>query len=329
MAVRKKSKTNVKQSLPVKHTCVYCGKHTTSESRMKLDFYITQNKFCKNGRIFLCKECVVKLSTTEENALIISKFKDVLKFIDRPFLSNIFETSIQEAKKNNSIPNDIDNEEILSKHGDSVVGIYMKNISMPQTLSLTWEHSTASEIEKITIDANDKWGLSYNEHQVEFLERFSKQMHDSHRIETPQHVQSVIMLSKMQLKLQEFLDNDDYVNFAKIHKEYQALLQSSGLRPIDAKDVGESMGIRSFSQIFEEIEKDGFIKPKPVTFMQDAVDRMIMYILNYSRKVFGKGILADAPYDRPLVDGEPTRMEIEEIEEYIITQEELESNGKL
>ena len=92
--------------------------------------------------------------------------------------------------------------------------------------------------------------------------------------------------------------------FSKIHTEYQKLLTSSGLRPIDKIGGAEASGIKSFSQIFEEVEKEGFIKPASVNENQDIVDKTIQYILNYTKKLLNKQVLIDTPIDTPKVDNE-------------------------
>ena len=89
--------------------------------------------------------------------------------------------------------------------------------------------------------------------------------------------------------------------FSKMHKEYQSSLQSSGLRPIDKVGGAEASGMRSFSQIFEEIEKDGFIVPAPIEEKQDIVDRTIQYIMNYTLKLLNQQALVEPPIDTPKV----------------------------
>ena len=90
----------------------------------------------------------------------------------------------------------------------------------------------------------------------------------------------------------------------KAHSEYQKLLQSSGLRPIDKLGEQKPWDERSFSQIFEEIEKDGFIKPAPIKENQDIVDKTIQYIMNYTLKLLNQQILTEPPIDTPKIDGD-------------------------
>ena len=312
----------------IKHTCVHCQFTANSENALKSHFYTAYSDFNTLGRTILCKDCMEELSMDKStNTLMVNKLKDVLKFTDKPFFIDILDEAIKAVSDKQD--EDMTEQELLMKFSLSIFGSYMRIIAMQQYKGMTWKNTPADESENVVTHEDNIWGSVYNHEQIAWLDGFYNQMRDSHKIETPQHIQSVIMISKMQLRLQEYLDVGDTANFAKLNKEYQATLTASGLRPIDAKDSSESSGIRTFSQVFEEIEKDGYIKPKPVTYMQDIVDRMILYILNYSRKVFGKGIMSEVPSDRPVVDNEPTRMESEEMVEYIVTDEDLEKNGKL
>jgi len=325
--VANKIKTS-KEKKNVKHSCIHCHTTAISESALKTNFYTTYSEFNNYGRTILCKECMERLSIDEKtNTLVVHKLKDVLKFTDKPFFPDVFDAAINAV--NEKQDEDLTEQELLMKFSSAIFGSYMRIVAMQQYKGNTWENTPAEESDNAILHEDNIWGSVYNHEQVAWLNGFYQQMRDSHKIETPQHIQSVIMISKMQLRAQEYLDSGNMGDFSKLNKELQTTLTSSGLRPIDAKDSSESSGVRTFSQIFEEVEKDGYIKPKPITYAQDIVDRMIMYILNYSRKVFGKGILAEVPRDRPIVDNEPTRMEIEEMTEYIVSREELDNNGKL
>ena len=52
---------------------------------------------------------------------------------------------------------------------------------------------------------------------------------------------------------------------------------------------------------FEEVEKEGFIKPVNYVEEQDIVDKTIMYILNYTIKLLGQTTMQKPPPDTPRV----------------------------
>ena len=79
----------------------------------------------------------------------------------------------------------------------------------------------------------ERWGDKYEKTEIRDLEKFYNDMHMTHTIVTPQHEKALILICKLQLKMDKALENNDMGSFAKMHGEYQKLLQSSGLRPID------------------------------------------------------------------------------------------------
>lgn len=146
------------------------------------------------------------------------------------------------------------------------------------------------------------WGENYSEKQLIDLQKFYDDMKLTHTIVTPQHVKALKLLCKMQLKLDIFLEKDDMSSFSKLHPQYQSLLQSSGLRPIDKIGGDEATGMRSFSHIYEEVEKNGYIKPKKYNPPQDILDHSIMYLMNGTKKLVGQQILTEPPMDTPKIN---------------------------
>jgi hypothetical protein len=100
------------------------------------------------------------------------------------------------------------------------------------------------------------------------------------------------------------LKDQDWKTFETLNKQLTSVLKDAGFRPIDRVSGSESSGIRSFSQIFEEVEKDGFIVPAPLDVHQDIVDRTIMYLVNYQRKLLNMGALDSPPDDTPDSEGD-------------------------
>lgn len=161
----------------VLHVCTYCSDSAKSESTLKSKFYSTNHKFIKDKRTPLCKKCIVSLSTIESH-LSISKFKDVLEYVDKPFLGNILESSIKEAKG----AKDILDDEMLLYHSDEVIGKYFKNIGMHQYSKLNYSDSDKNdnkydyqnEMGDDDIVITDKirkfWGKGFEDWEYEFLE---------------------------------------------------------------------------------------------------------------------------------------------------------------
>lgn len=292
-----------KKTADIIHICTHCGK-TATKATIQRDFYKSDSQYYK-GTCFtpLCKECV-RLLSLNGLKLNINKFTTVLRIIDKPFLPTVFYSSIDETvgylQKNNI---QVNKDEALEQYGEKIIGYYMKNIMLNNS-GMTWDNGeTKEKIEIETINSN-QWGGNYTQEQVEYLDKLYKNMSSEYTIVTTQHKESLKLACKMQLKLDVLFEEGNMSEFAKLNDQYLKLLQSSGLRPIDKKNSADTLGLKSFSQIYEEVERDGFIKPKPITYQQDIVDRTIQYILNYNHKLFGREILAEPPEDTPKVDEE-------------------------
>jgi hypothetical protein len=79
------------------------------------------------------------------------------------------------------------------------------------------------------------------------------------------------------------------------------------LRTSDTSDADKSGGIRRFSDIYLEVEKDDFIPPweyyrKINGAKQDIVDKTIMFILNFMLKFNKSDKLTQIPNNTPKID---------------------------
>lgn len=280
--------------------CVGCGK-----VHNKGNFYVSSQNLHANGVLPYCKAYIKKYSYNRDKTINVKNFQFMLMQNNLPFLNELYES-------------------ILDTKGD-IIGVYFRQInSLPQYVGFTWKDSMFVEHEeeqceegkeeeiaikdpsikdfKITTDMLNRWGDGYEDIDMRDLEKFYRDMHNTHTIVTPQHEKALILICKLQLKMDKALEADDMGGFSKMHGEYQKLLTSSGLRPIDKIGGAEASGMRSFSQVFEEIEKDGFIKPAPIEENQDIVDKTIQYIMNYTKKLLNMQVLTSPPPDTPKVD---------------------------
>ena len=127
--------------------------------------------------------------------------------------------------------------------------MYFKNINMMQYRGMGWKHSSFGDDDSIIKDNNTttkekslkeedyilsdsqitpemllRWGHNYTNLQISYLENFYQDMHITHTIVTPQHEKALILICKLQLKMDNFLEADDMVGFSKVHGEYQNYL---------------------------------------------------------------------------------------------------------
>lgn len=285
--------------IPTHKVCSRCNK---SKSTKENYYLAASDNIHSDSRLSICKPCLEEVSHYDN----VERFVDILRQIDRPFIKSLYDTSF--ATKN-------------------PFGEYMKNIAMRQNRNKTYLDSefegtleqlqvkTSDELDKkvkledkvkfkITSDVLVRWGSNYNETELYQLETFFHSMTTANSITTPQHKEQLKLLCKLNLEQNKALDENKINDFKNLNTQYNKILENSGFRPIDKQTGGESIGIRTFSQIWEEIEKDGFIEPYPYEEKQDIIDKTIMYMGNYTRKLLNMQSMAEPPDDTPQVEGD-------------------------
>ncbi len=133
-----KSQSSGNKTLPANQQkgikkCNYCHK----EKKMT-DFYISKSPlFSVDGRVPVCKECVINESLNEDGTINEIELNKILKKIDRPYYKNLIESAVQSFKKENSFVKD---EDVLY-YGKDILKIYFRLIAMRQDRAKSYEDS--------------------------------------------------------------------------------------------------------------------------------------------------------------------------------------------
>lgn len=283
------AKVTVKKGVnkPTKKVCSKC----TNEMAVR-NFYKSQSPLFADGYVSMCKSCLFSLVDERD---LVGSLKSILMKMDKPYLHDTWESTLESEPTN-------------------PIGVYIKNInSLPQYRKMSYEDSTFEDVEvvsqespkvvisddsiQITNELKLKWGLKYTDYELLVLEKFYKDMEKSYDMSTPQHRRLLIQLSKMNIELDKFLERGAVTEYTKMSKTYDETMKSAGFRPVDRKSSDEASGIRTFSQIFEEVEREGFIEPAPITEHKDLADETLLILLNYSRTLFSMEQLTELPPD--------------------------------
>lgn len=269
--------------------CSMCEKQKSLAS-----FYSTNSKMFTDGKVPICKPCIAE--QIDEND--IDSVKRILRQIDKPFIQALWNSSVESDR--------------------DTFGVYMKNInSLPQYKSMTYDNSVEivqeddeedddldiDELEtedgtiKITKDVKVRFGSGYKNEEYIKMEKFYRDMRATHDITQPQHIEMLVEICKVNIEKDRALKERNAGDYKKLSDASKTLLADAGFRPADKVSGSEATGIRTFSQIFEEIEKDGFIVPAKIEVHQDVLDRTIMYMQNYTRRLLNMDVLVT-----PLVD---------------------------
>ena len=286
-----------------KKTCAFCSKELTLNN-----FYYT-NGLSKDKLTHICKACIIQQVDYNDKETIYK----VLKLIDRVFLIDFWDRAEKDHK------------------GDpNLIGQYLKRISsIPSVKNMTFDQSVfrknSSRVEKdketknipkskdkkfkITNDIIERWGENYQDHEYQKLENFYHNMCRSNRIESAQEESYLKKLAITSMKMDVELESGNYIAAKSLGDLFSKYMADSKFRAIDQSDATRQGGVRTFSQIYAEVEKDGFI-PVWETYRvekglsQDIVDKTIMYILNYTLKLNKMTQLVETPLDAPRIDGD-------------------------
>lgn len=273
--------------------CKSCGK-----SKLLNDYY-TSTSIMFDGYVPICKKCLKEM--IDENN--IESVKTTLQRIDKPFIAKVWKSaeenesetvgtyfrminSLQQYKKSSWADSDFE--------GENETDIYKHKFDDIDDMD---EIVTDTGVIKLTKDIAMKFGSGYTNREYLSMEKFYQDMTFSHDINTPQLKKQLIYLCKLQVWMDRALEQGNDTAFKNYNDRYEKILDSSGFKPKDRKNSSEQSGMRSFGMVFEEVEKRGYVEPKPIEERMDMVDIVILEHLNYVRKLLGHERLTDVPED--------------------------------
>ncbi|TVX86065.1 hypothetical protein [Paenibacillus agilis] len=270
-----------------------CGKN-----KLLNDFY-TSLSIMFDGHVPVCKKCLKDM--IDENN--IESVKTTLQRIDKPFIAKVWKSaeenesdtvgtyfrminSLQQYKNSSWADSDFE--------GENQTDIYKHKFDDIDNMD---EITTDDGVIKLSKDIAMKFGSGYTNREYLTMEKFYKDMSYSHDINTPQLKKQLVYLCKLQIWMDRSLESGNDSAFKNYNDRYEKILQSSGFRPIDRKSASETSGLLSFSQLFEQVERSGYVEPKPIEERMDLVDMAILAHLNYVRQLIGHERLANLPAD--------------------------------
>lgn len=267
--------------------------HKGNRERAYTYFYKVDSPLFPDGMINICRDCV-------RDNIDVDNLEDVIGFlrqIDKPFLKDEWDKAL--------------------KSRNHPIGAYMQKLALPQYKDKTFKHSDGidgvGKVDLSSVNAPDyierndgkiieysdelvnKWGVGYTKTEYLQMEKYFQDTKSTHEINTPTHYDTLTQLAYLTIDRNRLRQQGDWNNYTKLSKTIEDMQKSAGFRPIDRQGVDDATGIRSFSQIFEEVEKKGFRKPPPPVFDEDIIDAMIVSLANYYHRIVGKEILHSIP----------------------------------
>jgi hypothetical protein len=257
-------------------------------------FFKVDSPLFPDGMINICSACVREEVDVDDIEAVIG----FLRQIDKPFVERIWNESVQSGKyplgeyirKINSL-SQLKGKSFNDSDGMQVIG---KTVDL-QSAKMADSIVTAKGVIEYSDKLIDKWGIGYKKNEYLEMEKFYINMKETHEINTEIHINQLKTLSYLTVDINRLRQAGDWANFSKVSKTYEDMTKSAGFRPVDRQGLDDATGIKSFSQIFEEVEKRGFRKPPQLKFEEDIVDAMIISLANYYNRLVGKQILAELP----------------------------------
>ena len=129
-----------------------------------------------------------------------------------------------------------------------------------------------------------KWGRLYKPAEWVELEKTYKEMTESFDIQDADTVNTLILICKTNLKMNQYLDSGDIEGFQKISKVSESLRKTAKFTAAQNKDDKDEY-VDSIGELISMCEKEGFI-PRYVTDVpQDKVDATLKDMNDYVKKL--------------------------------------------
>ena len=279
----KKSPT---KPMPTK-ICKVCDK-----SKKISEFYKVDSVLYPDGAMDVCSDCL-KDGIDPDN---IDEVVGVLRQMNKPFIMDVWENSVESSAKLKSKPHPFgeymqkinslkqyqgktfkDSEDVFV-----VSDMYDENLSVIET--------SAGEKIKFSPQLIMKWGDTYTQNELLRLEKFYQEMSLQYDISTEIQRSLLRQLAMISLEMDKSLKGGDHKTYNDLVRSQNTIMQSAGFRPIDKKNISDETGLGSFSEVWAEIEKEGFIPQGLADYEPDDIDDMLLYYIQGMQRFTGSAV---------------------------------------
>ena len=240
--------------------------------------YIAVNSQLFNGSLPICRECLSKIiaaAPIEERWNTVDK---ICQWADVPFIPGEW-------------------EKIYQSNGKDALGVYIAIFRNEEYKNLDWEmynkvylelleenrvEDAIPELrEKQIKDWHRKWGMDYDEQQLEYLENLHQGLLNSQNVVGALNEDQALKLCKISLIIEEKIRAG--LDFSKELKSYDSLATLSNLTPKNVKDANE---FDSFGEVYAYLEKTGWVNKYYDGAIRDEVDNTEKNIKNWIRYLY-------------------------------------------
>ena len=166
-----------------------------------------------------------------------------------------------------------------------------------------------------------KWGRLYKPAEWVELEKTYKEMTESFDIQDADTINTLILICKTNLKMNQYLDSGDIEGFQKISKVSESLRKTAKFTAAQNKEDKDEY-VDSVGELISICERDGFI-PRYVTEVpQDKVDATLKDMNDYVKKL----VTQDLGFGQQIEDALKKIQIQKEMEESFDQEVELDDN---
>lgn len=266
--------------------CTECN-----EERRTSEFYKSYSN--NSGIIHMCKGCLSRLSVDEQGKIDKEKFIATLRKIDKPYIEHLFIKNINKYDT-----------------AKSVIGYYLKDLSLHQYRTLTFKDSIYEKAEQKTeitgsaLSDKDKYALSdeerealidkwgdYTDFELVKFERKYKFMSKGYQILTPMHEESLINVCRLEVFYNIALQQKNAAEIKLFGEQLSKAKQEAKLNPNQlSKNDLTSTGANSFGEIVKLVSKRDGVCRLPLKYFEqpnDKIDYAIYQFIAYERALRG------------------------------------------
>ena len=250
--------------------CLKCQQEKTTVN------YIAVNSPIHNGSLPICRDCLAKMIEESENKW--NTVDKICQWADIPFVPEQW-------------------EKIYQGQGKDAFGIYASIFRSAPYDTLDWKmynevYLQLQEEQRVTdampsVRENKKrklamkWGQSYDDEELEYLENLHKGMLDSQNIVGALNEDQALKLCKISLLIEQKIREGS--DFSKELKSYDQLSKLANFTPKIIQDANE---FSSVGEIFAYLEKKGWVNEYYDDVVRDEVDFSIKDIKLWNQYLY-------------------------------------------
>ena len=240
--------------------------------------FIAVNSLLHSGSLPICRECLAKMISSAPEKERWNVIDKICQWADVPFLPGEW-------------------EKLYQANGKDTLGVYIAIFRTEQYKTLDWmtynnvylqlleegrvEDAMPELREKRLQDWRRKWGMGYDEEQLEYLENLHLGLINSQNVVGALNEDQALKLCKISLIIEEKIRGG--VDFTKDLKAYDELAKLSNLTPKNVKDANE---FDSFGEVYAYLEKTGWQNKYYDGAVRDEVDNTEKNIKNWVRYLY-------------------------------------------